>query len=141
MKSIYLLGSLKNKAVPLLGIKLRKEGFEVFDDWYGAGENADDCWRDYEKLRGRTYAEALDGWAAHHIFNFDLSLIHRCDIGVMLMPAGKSGHLELGYIAGQRKPTFICFDKEPERWDLMNRFAKKVCFSEAELIKELRKEL
>ena len=62
--NIYLIGSLRNPEVPLISDKLRKEGYEVFDDWYAAGEKADDNWRDYEQQRGRTYVEALSGLAA-----------------------------------------------------------------------------
>jgi len=55
------------------------------------------------------------------------------------MPAGKSGHMELGYMIGQGKPCFVYFDKEPERWDVMYQFAKEVCFSMEELKLELLK--
>jgi hypothetical protein len=53
------------------------------------------------------------------------------------MPAGRSGHLELGYMKGRGKKTYVLFDKEPERWDVMYRFADAVCFSNDELIKAL----
>lgn len=39
------------------------------------------------------------------------------------MPAGKSGHLELGYMIGNGKPCIIYFEKEPDRWDVMTQFA------------------
>ena len=57
----------------------------------------------------------------------------------MLMPAGKSGHLELGYARGKNKPGFILFDKEPERVDVMYQFATDVFFSQEELFAELEK--
>ena len=71
-KTIYLIGSLRNPQVPLLGAELRKQGFDVFDDWYAAGPEADDKWREYEEDRGRTYPQALTGYAAQHTFEFDL---------------------------------------------------------------------
>ena len=37
MKSIYIIGSLRNKNIPLIGNKLREAGFEVFDDWFSPG--------------------------------------------------------------------------------------------------------
>jgi nucleoside 2-deoxyribosyltransferase len=49
------------------------------------------------------------------------------------MPAGKSAHLELGYMIGRGKPCFVLFDEEPERWDVMYQFATAVCFSYEEL--------
>ena len=126
MGSIYLIGSLRNERVPQTAAALRKAGFDVFDDWYAAGPEADDYWQKYEKSRGHTFAEALDGYAARHVFEFDKHHLDRCDAGVLLMPAGKSGHLELGYIMGTGKPGFILIDKEPERFDVMYRFAQSI---------------
>ena len=138
-KKIYLIGSLKNEQIPHLANKLRALGFEVFDDWFSPGPEADDFWRNYEKVRGSTYKQALNNYAAKHIFEFDKHHIDRGDIGVLYMPAGKSGHLELGYLVGKGKPCFILFDEEPERWDIMTQFANAVCFSFDELKEELLK--
>ena len=99
---------------------------DVFDDWFAAGELADDAWRDYEKARGHTYVEALDGYAANHVFSFDRRHLLEADVGVLVMPAGRSGHLELGYMAGLGKKTYIVLDPDVERWDVMYRFVDKV---------------
>lgn len=131
---IYLIGSLRNPVVPQLANDLRKEGYEVFDDWYAAGPEADDYWQKYEKERGRDYVKALNGYAANHVFNYDREHLDDCRIGVLILPAGKSGHLELGYLIGQRKPCFILLDKEPERFDVMYRFAAGVFTTPQELI-------
>ena len=56
----------------------------------------------------------------------------------MLMPAGKSGHLELGYIIGRGKPGYILFDGEPERYDVMVQFATGIFFNKQELFDKLR---
>ena len=42
MSKIYTIGSLRNEKVPLIANALRDAGHEVFDDWYGAGPEADD---------------------------------------------------------------------------------------------------
>jgi len=137
MAKIYLIGSLRNPKVPDIAIRLREEGFDVFDDWYAAGPEADDYWQKYEKQRGHSYLEALEGFAANHVFQFDRAHLDTADAGVLVLPAGKSGHLELGYLIGQRKPGFILFDKEPERWDVMYRFAHAVSFTVDELVADL----
>ena len=139
MSSIYLIGSLRNPRVPLIGNELRSAGFEVFDDWFSGGPEADDCWKTYEQGRGHTYAQALEGLAARDIYDFDYRHLHRCDVMVLVTPAGKSAHLELGYMMGKGKPGFILFpDGEPtERWDVMYQFADVVCFSVNELIEVL----
>jgi nucleoside 2-deoxyribosyltransferase len=139
MKSIYLIGSLRNKMIPTVANSLENLGFDVFDDWFSPGPEADDWWRTYENSRGRTYGDALKGHAATHIYEFDKHHIDRCDIAVLSMPAGKSGHLELGYMLGQGKPGFIVFDEEPERWDVMYKFATGIFFKPEDLHDELRK--
>lgn len=138
MKSIYLIGSLRNPEVPKLAEYLRANGYDVFDDWYAAGPEADDYWQKYETERGHTYAEALQGFAAKHVYHFDLFHLNRCDIPVLLMPAGKSGHLELGYMIGQGKPGFVLFDRVPERYDVMYQFAKGIAMSKEELLVQLK---
>jgi len=137
LKSIYLIGSLRNPAVPEFANELREFGFDVFDDWFAPGPAADDFWRDYEKVRGHSYGEALKGYAARHIFEFDKFHVDRCDAGIMLMPAGKSGHLELGYMLGKGKPGYILFDQEPERYDVMYQFATGIFFKKEDLFKEI----
>jgi nucleoside 2-deoxyribosyltransferase len=136
---IYLIGALRNPKIPLIANRIRKEGFEVFDDWFSPGPHADDFWRKYEKIRGSTYKQALKNWAAKHIFNFDRFHLNRATIVILCMPAGKSGHLEFGYIIGKGKKGYVLFDKEPKRWDIMYQFADDVFFDVEELVKELKK--
>lgn len=134
---IYLIGSLRNPEVPSLAAVLRSAGHEVFDDWYAAGPEADDYWKKYEIERGRTYSEALSGLAAKHVFSFDKFHLDRADTGVLLLPAGKSGHLELGYLIGQGKRAYILLD-QPDRWDVMYQFATGVFSTQEELLAALR---
>lgn len=139
MKSIYVIGSLRNENIPVLGNRLRAAGWDAFDDWYGAGPEADDKWRDYEQLRGRDHKASLYGYAARHVFEFDKRHLDRCDLAVLVMPAGKSGHLELGYFVGTRKPGFIYFDRVPDRYDVMHQFATDVFHGEDQLLEGLEK--
>lgn len=138
-KVIYLIGSLRNEKIPHIAKELRELGFEVFDDWFSPGPEADDFWRKYEKIRGSTYKEALNNWAGKHIYQFDKYHIDRSDIGILYMPGGKSAHLELGYMIGRGKKCYVLFDKEPERWDVMYQFAEDVFFNIDELKNELKK--
>ena len=139
MKRVYLVGSLRNPAVPALAKALRAEGYEVFDDWFAAGPRADDHWQEYETARGSTYQQALAGRPAQQVFNYDKANLDRADIAVMLMPAGKSAHLELGYFIGKGKPGFIALPEVPERYDVMYAFADAVCTSFDQLTAELGK--
>ncbi len=140
MSSIYLIGSLRNKKIPHIANEIEAADFEVFADWFAPGPKADEYWRKYSKDRSLTYDEALNSYAAKHIFEFDKFHIDRCDVGVLVMPAGRSGHLELGYMIGRGKPGFILFDGEPERWDIMAQLATGVAFSLDELVAMLHAE-
>jgi hypothetical protein len=137
-KSIYIIGALKNWDIIPLAIDLETAGFEVFTDWITPGPEADTYLLKYAKMRGWSYKQALNSYAASHVFEFDKSHIDRCDIAVMVMPAGKSGHLELGYARGCGKPGYILFDQEPERFDVMYKFATDIFFHQVDLIHELR---
>ena len=78
--------------------------------------------------RGRSYLEALDdGHHAEHVWQYDRKHLDLADVGVLVLPAGKSGHLELGYLIGQGKPGYILLESDdPTRWDVMYKFAKVV---------------
>ena len=137
IKTLYLIGALRNPVIPEITNYLTKLGYDVFSDWWAASEDADDWLRDYYKSRGYNYKQTLQSYAAQHIFTFDKKHLDRADLAVMVMPAGKSGHLELGYIIGQGKPGYILFDKEPERVDIMHNFATDIFFTIDDLGKAL----
>ncbi len=136
---IYLIGSLRDKRIPEIANELReKTGHEVFDDWFAPGPRADDHWKEYETARGRSYKEALKGYAATHIFEFDKKHIEDSDIGVLTLPSGKSAHLELGYMLGQGKLGYVLMD-EPDRYDVMYQFATGIAFNMEELLRMIGK--
>lgn len=137
-RRIYLVGSLRNDMVPITAGILRQEGHDVFDDWFSAGPEADDYWQAYEKQRERSYSDALAAPHAQDVFQFDKRHLDRCDTGVLVMPAGKSGHLELGYLIGRGFDGYVLFDKEPERYDVMYNFCRGVFFKLTDLCKALK---
>jgi hypothetical protein len=140
IKSIYIIGSLRNPEIPSLANDLEKLGLDVFADWFCPGEFADDKWKEFYQARHKTYRDAINGPMAHCIFNFDKSNLDRTDAAVLLKPAGQSAAYELGYTIGRGKPGFILYPKEPEpseRWEVMARFATDIFFSREEFFKSL----
>lgn len=137
---IYLIGSLRNSQIPYIAQRLREAGFEVFDDWFAPGPETDECWREYETARGRSYQEALAGHHATNVFAFDRFHLTGCHGVVLALPAGKSGHLELGYMAGQGKPSWILRDETntDSRFDVMAQFATGVCASVDALVETVQ---
>ena len=122
---LYMIGSLRNEEIPRLANYFENHtGVKIFDSWFAAGPLADDSWRDYETVRMRKYKDALKGYAARHVFEFDRFHLDRCDGGILVLPSGKSGHLEAGYLCGQDKPVWVFMPTKdmPERWDVMYQF-------------------
>ena len=135
---VYLVSSLKNKRVVEMANALEVSGITPFTDWQCPGPDADDFLRDHYAARGKTFLDAMASPAVECIWQFDKHWLDKANACVMLMPCGKSGHLELGYALGKGKPSYIFYDEVPERIDVMHRYATGLFFSMDELIKELK---
>lgn len=136
-KSVYIGGALANPEIVRITKVIAEAGFTAFSEWYTPGPEADVLWRDYELALGYNYREALQRPAAKNTFDFDKRHIDLCDIFVMVLPCGKSAHLELGYAIGSGKRGLIYMPQEPERWDVMYGFAERVVYTDEELVKGL----
>ena len=135
---IYIMGSMRNPIIRDVGNAIRENtSWEAFDDWHSGGPEADDYWQSYERGRGRDYKDALYSPHSQNIFELDKRYLNKADAGVLVMPAGKSAHIELGYLCGLGKPGYVLFDEEPERYDIMYQFCADVFFNTEELIYEL----
>lgn len=126
-KVCYIIGSLRNDRIPKLAQTLREQhkDFEFFDDWYAAGPEADDYWKSYEQSKQVSYQTALKGHAAKHVFEFDRTHLNRSTHALLVLPAGKSGHMEIMYAQyGVGAKTAILLDPEfdNQRWDVMLQF-------------------
>lgn len=137
-KVLYLIGSLRNERIPELASRLRREheDLEVFDDWYAAGPEADDFWKTYEQEKGSTYEDALHGWAARNVFDFDRRHLDRSTHCLLVLPAGKSGHMEITYAqyGAKGKPkTGILLDPTDVRWDVMYQFIPNILSDDSKI--------
>lgn len=136
--NIFLSGSMKNPNIPLVGNVLREAGHQVFDDWWSPGPDADDHWQEYERIRRRPYKEALKGPHPQSCYQTDYwHLTQWADVIVLVMPAGKSAHMELGFARGRGMPGYILLPGAPERFEIMHNFATNVFESVDDLLKEL----
>jgi hypothetical protein len=132
-KCLYLIGSLRNERIPELANKIRKDNpdVEVFDEWYSAGPRADDHWKDHQRSKGLSYQEALRGYAAKNVFDFDRRHLDRSTHALLVLPAGKSGHMEIMYAAyGVGAKTGILLEEEDVRWDVMYQFIPTILNSD-----------
>lgn len=135
---VYLAGSLRNPSVVRLTRALMDCGLSVFSDWFAAGPEADDYWKKYYQGLNLDYIDALKQPASKHVFDFDRKNMLKSRNMVLMLPAGKSGHLELGWFLGTTgRPGYIMLDGDPDRWDVMYQFATAVFDKETALIRTL----
>ena len=142
-KSVYIIGSLRNRqsVIELADLIENRTGLEAFADWTAPGPDADDYLRDMAKARGWDHIRTLQSYAAKHVCAFDKYHLDRAAAALILLPCGKSCHMELGYMIGQGKPTYVYMPEAPERVDVMYNLAHCVTDSLQEIIYRLREEV
>lgn len=119
---IYVASSWRNKHQPDVVEYLRISGAEVYDfrnPPHGRGGFAwaqiDPGW---EKWTPAQWREALKHPLAVDGFRSDLDGMEWADACLLVMPCGRSAHLELGWFCGKDKPTAV-LALEPCEPDLM----------------------
>ncbi len=134
---IYVASSWRNEYQPEVVARLRAEGFEVFDFRHPApGDNGfhwsalDPYWQQWtpERFRAvlRSSTIAADG------FNTDFAGMLQSDTFILVLPCGRSAHLEMGWAVGAGKRTIaLLADGEPE---LMYRMLDHLCISLEEVL-------
>ncbi|MHB9144687.1 MAG: hypothetical protein ACYC5Y_05050 [Symbiobacteriia bacterium] len=117
---IYVASSWRNAEQPLVVAALREAGHEVYDFRHPAPGNDGFHWSDidpdWQSWDGKRFAAALDHPIAVAGFGRDKQALDWCNACVLVLPSGRSAHLEAGYAIGQRKPTAILLaeTQEPE---------------------------
>lgn len=155
-RRIYLASSWRNTHQAELVAKLREEGFEVYDfrnptsggpvtsvtpvegfSW----RQCDPAWREAPNPFV-AYRAMLDHPAAERGFAADFEAMRWADTCVLLLPSGRSAHIEAGWMVGAGKrlvvyqPTLEGF--EPELMYLVGGAAKDVLAAdERELLRLL----
>lgn len=132
MRRIYIASSWKNKdRVRALATKLRSLGHEVFDftDPDNRAKELDhwncpaDKW-DGPLLETMEYKQFLTFEKSQRIFSADVGGLHWADTIVLLLPSGRSSHIEAGFAAGSGKDLFIFGDLPLGEFDPMYHFAR-----------------
>lgn len=116
---IYLASSWRNPLQPSVVALLREFGHEVYD-FRNPGGKKGFAWRDCPGTSVATvegYLEAISHERAAEGFASDKEALDWCDVCVLLLPCGRSAHLEAGYAVGQGKKTYALLNEtgfEPE---------------------------
>lgn len=140
MSRIYLASSWRNPRQPEVLAQLRAAGHEVYDfrnprpgdkgfGWSGI----DPLWRDWTPA---TFRAALEHDLAKSGFKNDFDGMTWANEFCLLLPCGKSAHLEAGWAIGQGKRTSIYLPEqtEPELMYLTGGERTRICVTMAEVL-------
>lgn len=140
MARIYLASSWRNPHQPWLVGLLRDAGHQVYD-FRNPPHSTGFAWKDVgleAPFTAEQYRHALlTHPRAAQGFNADFSAMRWADTGLLVLPSGRSAHLELGWMAGAGKRTLI-LTQDGEEPELMALLADRICISVDEVMEELR---
>ena len=141
MKRIYVATSWRNQRHPEIIKYLRECGHAVYDfrdppNGLKGGFQWSQIDPDWQQWSAAAYRLALlNSPLSAQGYVSDLRALEWCDTCVLVMPCGRSAHLELGYAAGRGKRTVILLeDGEPE---LMYLIADSLATSLAEMVRSV----
>lgn len=136
--NIYVASSWRNNGQPYVVSALRAIGHTVYDFKNPkSGDNGfhwseiDPNWKQWTPEKFSTSLEhplALAG------FSSDMDALRACDACVLVLPCGRSAHLELGWAIGAGKTSFILLDDPLSEPELMYRMADYICINLDELV-------
>ena len=112
---LYVASSWRNALQPSIVAELRSMGHEVYDFRHPPGgdhlgfswSDVDPDWTSWSPER---YVRALDHPIAVAGFDSDFAAMEWADACVLVLPCGRSAHLEAGWFVGAGKPLWILLD-------------------------------
>lgn len=140
-RRIYLASSWRNPYQPEYLGALRAAGHEVYDFRNPTSDDKGFAWADIDKGWQHwdlsTYREKLSHPIADRGFNNDWNAMEWADTGVLLLPCGRSAHLEAGCFIGRNKQLFIVLHEDSFEPELMYKMATSICCDMGDLISAL----
>lgn len=137
---IYVASSWRNKAQPGVVTMLRKVGHEVYDfknPPHGRGGFAwseiDPNWQEWT---AQQYRDALASPQAEDGYRSDMDAMEWADACVLVLPCGRSAHLEAGWFAGKGKPVFV-LTQDGEEPELMAKMCTAIAIDWYDLLEKL----
>jgi hypothetical protein len=139
--NIYVASSWRNQLQPQVVSLLRSHGHQVYDfkrpdGGAGRGFQWADAYLAGDLADADDYISALSHPAAIHGFERDFAAMLTADTFVLVLPCGRSAHLELGWAVGAKKSTAVLLDN-PCTPELMYRMVDLVTAAPADLIEWL----
>lgn len=123
---IYVASSWRNTHQPVVVATLREAGHEVYDFKNPAPGDHGFGWRQtgHDPAAGLDAAKMramLDAPAARRGFRFDAEACADADVCVLVLPCGRSAHLEAGWISGRGMPVVV-YAPQIDEPELMYKF-------------------
>lgn len=141
MSKIYVASSWRNNHQPRVVESLRNAGYEVYDFKNPRpGDNGfhwseiDPNWKEWTP---EEYRENLNNPIADKGFKSDFDAMLWADTCVLVMPSGRSAHIEAGYFVGAGKRLVILIPEKSEP-ELMYRMTPHICTSLYEVLLALK---
>lgn len=137
MSRIYVASSWRNAHQPTVVEFLRSLGHEVYDFRHPAEGEEGFHWSeidpDWEDWPSRTYRNALSHPIAELGFGNDKHGMDWANTCVLVLPCGRSAHLEAGYMAGQGKRVIIYIPDGRTEPELMYKLCDRIAVTQFEL--------
>lgn len=126
--NIYVASSWRNELQPEVVDSLRKMGHDTYD--FKEDEGASFHWSEVgissESEDIYQYLQGIDTPRAKAGFRSDMGALSICNLCVLLLPCGKSAHLELRYAIGAGKKTAIICESNRLQPELMYKMADRI---------------
>lgn len=135
---IYLASSWRNEMQPAVLAILRAAKFEVYDFRNPAPGDDGFSWKEvglnWKNWTLEEYRKALVHPIAEAGYKSDFDAMKWADCCVLLLPCGRSAHLEGGWFAGTGKPLHILLSEDNFEPELMYKMATSISVSTFELL-------
>lgn len=134
---IYVASSWRNEYQPGVVRLLVSFGYAVYDFRHPTPDNDGFSWAEidenWQAWSPNQYIAALEHPRAVEGFNLDFDAMKWADICVLVLPCGRSAHLEAGWFVGAGKPLVIYIPFMSEA-DLMYKMTPHIATSTSDLI-------
>jgi hypothetical protein len=124
---IYVASSWRNDFQPLVVERLRVLGFDPYDFKNPSPGEHGFSWKeiepDYSNWTTEQYIGILDHPISERGFGLDWQAMQNAAACVLVLPSGRSAHIEAGYFVGARRPLFIYIPTPTTEPELMYKMA------------------
>lgn len=129
---IYVASSWRNQIQQGVVAALREDGHDVYDFKNPAPRNHGFSWSaidpNWQSWTAEQFIAALEHPVAVAGYKLDDDALRGCDVCVLVLPSGRSAHIEAGVAIGAGKPTAILLGQNPSAGHSMSNEPCIACF-------------